>query len=251
MNGERNILIVEDDPTLLRVLSDSFQSRGFHVNLAANGEEGLRKGTSSDLDLLILDVMLPGVNGYEICRYLRSEEIGTPIIFLTAKGEESDILLGLGLGADDYLAKPFSIRELMARVDAVLRRSRGDGIQEEGREKVVFGDFELDRLSHKLRRIDGSPVKLSPKEYDLLEFLVEHRGEALSRQRIMDSVWGHESRVTYRSIDRFMTSIRKKIERRAGEHIETIREYGYRFRVAGNSDSVGDARSVCEEGKSF
>ena len=231
MKNDPRILIVEDDPTLLRVLTDHFSSAGYRVTSAADGERGLELATAQAHDVIILDVMLPLVNGYEICRQLRAERERTPILFLTAKSEESDILLGLGLGGDDYVKKPFSIRELQARIEAVLRRSAAGGSGEDAGESTVFGEYRLDRLSHKLRRLDGTPVKLSPKEYDLLAFLVDHAGEALSRQRIMDNVWGYQSRVTSRSIDRFMTALRKKIETGTHRHIETIREYGYRFRL--------------------
>lgn len=227
---EPRILIVEDDPTLLRVLSDTFSAKKFRVTTAADGERALHLAAAQSFDIIILDVMLPYVNGYEICRHLRSENIETPIIFLTAKSEESDILLGLGLGGDDYLAKPFSIKELMARIEAILRRV-GTTTENPGDSALKFGEFELDEFSHELRKADGTPVKLSPKEYDLLAFMIRHSGEALSRQRIMDSVWGYESQVTFRSIDRFVTTLRKKIESHNGQHIETIREFGYRFKV--------------------
>jgi len=224
------VLIVEDDTTLLRVVSDNFASRGFEVETAIDGEDAIEKASRFPADLIILDVMLPKVNGYEVCRYLRQEEIHTPIIFLTAKGEESDILLGLGLGADDYLTKPFSIRELLARAEAVLRRAE---IKSKGKlegSECCFGGFQLDFSARKLRGVEGRAIKLSPREYELLAFLVRHGGEALSREQIMDSVWGFGARVTTRSIDRFITTLRKKIESRPGEFIETIREYGYRFR---------------------
>ena len=232
MNPESKILIVEDDPTLLRVLTDSFEAKGCHISTAPEGETALQIATTRDFDIIILDVMLPLVNGYEICRHLRAEKNTTPIIFLTAKSEESDILLGLGLGGDDYLPKPFSMKELMARVEAILRRTHHFEEEDSGEEKTIsFGEFELDLFSHKLRRSDGAPIKLSPKEYDLLAYLIEHAGEALSRQRIMDGVWGYDARVTFRSIDRFITTLRKKIESEPGQHIETIREYGYRFKA--------------------
>lgn len=224
------VLLVEDDPTLLRVLSDTFAARHFRVATAVDGETAIDIGLKQRFDIIVLDVMLPLVNGYEICRYLRAEGVETPIIFLTAKSEESDILLGLGLGGDDYLAKPFSIKELLARIEAILRRA-GKNVEPTAATALKFGDFELDQFSHKLRKGDGTPVKLSPKEYDLLAFLIQHKGEALSRQRIMDSVWGFDSRVTFRSIDRFVTTLRKKIETDSGQHIETIREFGYRFKI--------------------
>ncbi len=224
------VLIVEDDTTLLRVVSDNFASRSFEVDTAVDGEEAIEKATRFSADLIILDVMIPKVNGYEVCRYLRQEGIRTPIIFLTAKGEESDILLGLGLGADDYLAKPFSIRELLARAEAVLRRAENRSPEKQEKSKFNFGDFQLDFSARKLRGAEGKAIKLSPREYQLLAFLVRHGGEALSREQIMDSVWGFGARVTTRSIDRFITTLRKKIESHPGEFIETIREYGYRFR---------------------
>lgn len=222
-------LIVEDDSTLCRVISDNFSNRGYHVEVAGDGETAIEKTLTIHPDLIVLDVMLPAVNGFEVCRYLRQEGVRTPIIFLTAKGEESDILLGLGLGADDYLAKPFSIRELLARSEAILRRADAGAGHREG-ESLEFGEFRLEPASRKLRNGTGESVKLSPKEYELLAFFLAHRGEALSRDRIMDGVWGYDARVTSRSIDRFVTNLRKIIETRPGEHIETVREYGYRFR---------------------
>jgi len=236
MNAKR-ILIVEDDPALRRGVSDNFAARGYHVETAADGERGLERARTGRNDLLILDVMLPGINGYEICRYLRQEGIDTPVIFVTAKSEESDVLLGLGLGADDYIRKPFGIRELLARSEAVLRRGaggsaegRGDG-GDEARSR--FGEFTLDRRARKLRGADGKAVALSPKEYALLACFLDHAGRALSRDDIMDAVWGYDARVTSRTIDRFVTTLRKKIEPdpTRPRFIETIREFGYRFRA--------------------
>jgi DNA-binding response OmpR family regulator len=169
------------------------------------------------------------VNGYEVCRYLRGEGCRSPIIFLTARNEESDLLLGLGLGADDYVTKPFSIRELLARAEAVLRRSVKPASPGPV-DPLRFGSFHLDQDSRKLRDDKKGWVKLSPKEYQLLAFFLERRGRALSRDQIMSGVWGHDSRVTSRSIDRFVTRLRKVIETEQGQWIETIREYGYRFR---------------------
>lgn len=229
------ILIVEDDPTLLRGVSDNFAARGFFVETAGDGERGLEKARRLRLDLAILDVMLPRINGYEICRHLRQEGNALPVIFVTAKGEESDVLLGLGLGADDYVRKPFGIRELLARTEAVLRRAESRAAAEAvcGEEIVCFGDFVFDRGSHSLRTFAGDPVELSPKEFGLLDCFTSHLGRALSRDTIMDEVWGYDSRVTTRTIDRFVTTLRKKIEADPAHprHIETIREFGYRFRA--------------------
>ena len=228
------VLIVEDDAALLRGIADNFSFQGYQVETAADGDTGLDKARRCSPDLIVLDVMLPGINGYEICRALRQDGVMTPTIFLTAKAEESDVLLGLGLGADDYMTKPFSIRELLARSEAVLRR----GDAKTGTTTVVgelfeFGDFVFDRGSHKLRRKESREVlDLSPKEYALLDFFVEHVGRALSRDQIMDGVWGYDSAVTPRSIDRFVTTLRRKLEADPAhpELIETIREFGYRFR---------------------
>lgn len=232
MNTSR-LLIVEDDPALLRGVADNFAARGYHVETASDGERGLEKARRLRLDLAVLDVMLPRINGYEICRYLRQEGSTLPVVFMTAKGEESDVLLGLGLGADDYVRKPFGIRELLARVEAVLRRAgvSAAGNRDAGSDAYRFDDFVFDRRSRSLHHRENGVVELSPKEYGLLDFLCRHAGQALSRDEIMDEVWGYDSRVTSRSIDRFVTNLRKKIETDPGHpRIETIREYGYRFR---------------------
>ncbi|MEM1443141.1 MAG: response regulator transcription factor [Verrucomicrobiota bacterium] len=224
------VLIVEDDPTLLRGISDNFLSHGYQVEKASDGEAAIEIALSVNPALIVLDVMMPKVNGYEVCRYLRQEGLEAPIIFLTAKGEESDVLLGLGLGADDYLSKPFSIRELLARSAAVLRRASVSSTTTESG-VLSFGVFTLETGARRLKREEGVRVSLSPKEYDLLEHFLRNRGRALSRQSIMDSVWGYQSRVTPRSVDRFVTQLRKAIENTPGEFIETIRGFGYRFRV--------------------
>ncbi len=229
----RRILIVEDDPALLRGVSDNFAARGYQVDCASDGERGLEKARRTRFDLAILDVMLPRINGYEICRYLRQEGLPVPVIFTTAKSEESDVLLGLGLGADDYLRKPFGIRELLARAEAVLRRSEGEGsgLVSGEEDELCFGGFVLDRRARILRKAGGGRVELSPKEYALLDFFSRHPRRALSREAIMDEVWGYDARVTLRSIDRFVTTLRRKIESDpVRPHIETIREFGYRFR---------------------
>ena len=176
-------------------------------------------------ELIILDIMLPKINGYEICRLIRKEKLDMPIIMLTAKGEESDIVLGLNLGADDYVSKPFSIKELVARAEAFLRRSR------QGERSVCeFGDFSLDIPGRRLTK-KGTEIKLSPKEFQLLKFFVKRPGRSLTRDEILNTVWGYNNFAGSRSIDRFVTTLRTKIE--ADPHnpgfIHTIREIGYRF----------------------
>jgi DNA-binding response OmpR family regulator len=224
MTGSR-ILIVEDDPVLLRGLKDNFSSRGCVVDTAADGEAGLESALSDNHDLVLLDIMLPKVNGYEICRAMRERRIETPVIMLTAKGQEEDIILGLNLGADDYVTKPFRIRELLARANSMLRRK---GMKTE--EVCRFGEFEMDPAAHKLF-CGGHEVELTAKEFRLLEYFVTRRGRALARNDILDAVWGSSVMVTERSVDRCVTTLRAKIEKdpRRPRFIHTIRDIGYRF----------------------
>ena len=222
------ILIVEDDPTLLRGLRDNFEYEGYGVVAASDGEKGLAAALSGGCDLIVLDIMLPGVNGYEICRLVRKEALDMPIIMLTAKGQESDIVLGLNLGADDYMTKPFSIKELLARANAFLRRRRS------AKQWVYrFGDCELDLSSRKLLRA-GREVDLTPKESALLEYFLRQAGRALTRDEILRSVWGYDVFVTSRSVDRCINTLRKKIEPNPHRptFIQTIREIGYRFELS-------------------
>jgi DNA-binding response OmpR family regulator len=224
MTGSR-ILIVEDDSALLRGLKDNFLTRGCVVDTAADGETGLTAALSGVHDLVLLDIMIPKVNGYEICRAMRERGVEVPIIILTAKGQEEDIILGLNLGADDYVTKPFRIRELLARANAFLRRRNMQAA-----EVLRFGEFELDPAAHKLFR-NGKEVELTGKEFRLLEYFVLRRGRALARDGILDAVWGNSVIVTPRSVDRCVTTLRGKIEQnpRQPRLIHTIRDIGYRF----------------------
>ncbi|HUU16935.1 MAG TPA: response regulator transcription factor [Sedimentisphaerales bacterium] len=226
------VLIIEDDATMLRGLKDNFEFKGYCVFTAADGEEGLNTALNKKPDLILLDIMLPEINGYEVCRLIRKENLTMPIIMLTAKGEESDIILGLNLGADDYVTKPFSIKELLARVEAFLRRSR-----QTEQDVYEFGDCRLDIPARKLTR-KGDEIKLSPKEFSLLEYFVKKPGRALTRDEILNMVWGYDSFIGSRSIDRFVTTLRNKIE--PDPHnpmfIHTIREIGYKFEPPEQSD---------------
>ncbi len=219
------VLIIEDDSSMMRGLKDNFAYAGYNVLTAMDGEKGLNAALDAKPDLIILDIMLPKVNGYEICRLIRKEKLDMPIIMLTAKGEESDIILGLNLGADDYVTKPFSIKELLARAAAFLRRRK---LKE--KEVFKFGDFHFDIAARKLSK-KGSEIELSPKEYKLLEFLLKKQGKALTRDEILNSVWGYNSFAGHRSVDRFVTTLRNKIE--SDPHnpafIHTLREIGYKF----------------------
>jgi len=200
------ILIIEDEPTMLRGLADNFEFAGYGVKTAADGEEGLSAALRLKPDLIILDIMLP---------------------MLTAKGEEEDVVLGLNLGADDYVTKPFSIKELLARAEAFLRRQR----TAEGR-VFRFGDCELDTASHRLLRNDQE-VPLTPKEFALLALFAKRPGRAFTRDEILRSVWGRDRFVTRRSVDRCVNTLRKRIEPdpRHPAFIQTIREIGYRFEL--------------------
>jgi len=226
MAGE-TILIIEDDPTMLRGLKDNFEFEGYQVTAAGDGERGLAAALQGKPDLVILDIMLPKINGYEICRLIRKHGLHMPIIMLTAKGQESDVVLGLNLGADDYVTKPFSIRELLARANAFLRRRR-----ETDRRVHQFGDCVLDLASHKLLR-NALEVPLTPKEFELLALLVKRAGRAFTRDDILRSVWGREVLVTSRSVDRCVNTLRGKIEPdpHRPTFIQTIREIGYRFEL--------------------
>jgi DNA-binding response OmpR family regulator len=224
--GLPTALLIEDDAALLRGLKDNFESHGFGVQLARNGQEGLVGALAlPSPDLMVLDIMLPEVNGFEICRAVRSRGLEMPIIMLTARDREEDVIRGLELGADDYITKPFSIRELVARAKAFLRRYRP-----EGSATFYFGSFRLDLSARKLFKKE-SPVALTAKEFRLLEYFIQRRDRALSRGQILDAVWGDNLIVSDRSVDRCVTTLRAKIE--PDPHhptfIHTLRDVGYRF----------------------
>jgi DNA-binding response OmpR family regulator len=227
------ILVIEDDATMLRGLKDNFEFQGYQVLTAADGEAGLNAALNHKPDLIVLDIMLPKINGYEVCRLIREQELDMPLIMLTAKGEESDVVLGLNLGADDYVTKPFSIKELLARAAALLRRSRRT--QEDVYE---FGDLRLDVTSRKLTCGDKE-IKLSPKEFKLLELFVNRPHRALTRDEILNKVWGYDCFVGPRTIDRFITTLRNKIEPEPHNpaFIHTIREIGYKFEPPAGDNS--------------
>jgi two-component system, OmpR family, alkaline phosphatase synthesis response regulator PhoP len=221
------ILIVEDEPAIMRGLQDTFAGKGYEVLCARDGEAGLRLALEAQPELILLDIMLPKVNGYEICRAVREHGLEMPIIMLTARGQEEDIVLGLNLGADDYVTKPFKIRELVARANAFLRRHRTPPSR-----VVKFGEFELDLGAYKLRR-RGHEVELTAKELALLAFFAKRPGRALARNDILNGVWGNGVVVTPRSVDRCVTTLRSKIERdpHDPQYLQTIRDIGYRFEI--------------------
>jgi len=222
------ILIVEDDPALLRGLKDNFEAQNYRVETARDGQSGLSAALARPPDLMVLDIMLPAMNGYELCRAIRARKLEMPIIMLTAKGQEEDIIRGLEVGADDYVTKPFSIRQLLARARAFLRRQNGCGVT------FSFGACKLDVAAHKLFR-DEVEVALTTKEFQLLKFFISRSGRALTRDQILDAVWGNEIIVNDRSVDRCVTTLRAKVEidPHRPAHIQTIRNIGYRFESEG------------------
>jgi DNA-binding response OmpR family regulator len=219
------ILVVEDEPPIALGLEDDLKLEGYEVEVVRDGETASRRAREKSFDLIILDVMLPHKDGFEVCRELRRAGLRTPVILLTAKTQESDKVLGLELGADDYVTKPFSPRELRARVKAALRRTAG-----ETPEIYRFGDAEVDFTRCELRRA-GEAVEMTPIEFKLLTTFIRHRHHALGRDRLLDEVWGRETFVTDRVVDTHITNLRKKIEPRPREpqFLISVRGIGYRF----------------------
>jgi DNA-binding response OmpR family regulator len=219
------ILVVEDEPDLLLGLEDDLKLEGYEVEAVRDGETASRRAREQPFDLIILDVMLPHKDGFEVCRELRRAGLRTPMILLTAKTQESDKVLGLELGADDYVTKPFSPRELRARVKAALRRGTG-----EMHEIYRFADVEVDFTRCELRR-SGRPIEVTPIEFKLLVAFIRHRGHTLSRDKLLDEVWGRETFVTDRAVDTHITNLRKKIEPKPSEpqFVVSVRGLGYRF----------------------
>jgi len=221
------ILIVEDEPDMVLGLKDNFEFEGYEVLTAADGLAGLERARSHKPDLIVLDIMLPRLSGLEVCKILRSEGYDLPIIMLTARGQEIDKVVGLELGADDYVTKPFSIRELLARVRAILRRS-------DGRKKRLgryrFADVELDFEAYQATK-GGEALELSPREFELLRYLIERKGETVSRERLLEDVWGYESYPSTRTVDTHIAKLRAKIGDSGSEpkHILTIHGMGYKF----------------------
>ena len=222
------ILIIEDEEDLVKGLKMNLVDEGYEVDFSLNGKEGLRKALTEKPDLILLDIMLPGMNGLEICKELRRNKIDIPILMLTAKGEEIDKVIGLEMGADDYISKPFSIRELLARVKAHLRReNRGD---ETVPGVVHLESIKIDFEHYKVIRKDEK-IDLTSLEVDVLRFLIQQQGKVVSRENLLDKIWGYEKFPTTRTIDNHILKLRKKIENDPNHprHILTVYAGGYRF----------------------
>ena len=224
----QRILLVEDELGLVMTLSDRLTSEGYTVETVNDGETGLARATNETFDLIILDVMLPRRGGFDVCRDLRQRGVGTPIIMLTARGQITDKVVGLKIGADDYVTKPFEMMELLARVEAQLRRATIGGTL--STEVYQFGDVRVDfRRAEAYRGEDA--VELSAKEFRLLRYLIEHRGAALSRDELLNEVWGYDAAVSTRTVDVHVAWLRQKLEpnQRHPQYILTIHGLGYKF----------------------
>jgi DNA-binding response OmpR family regulator len=221
------ILVVEDDPAILRGLRDNLACEAYDVVTASDGEAGEKLVAEKSPDLIILDLMLPKLSGYELCRRIRGRGVQTPILMLTARSEEADRVVGLDLGADDYVTKPFSIRELLARVRALLRRSHPEQALPE---QASFGSVRVDFRSYEARK-NGRTVELTRKEFGVLRLLAARAGQVLSREELLNEVWGYENYPTTRTVDNHIASLRAKLEEDASQprHLLTVHGVGYKL----------------------
>lgn len=223
------ILIIEDEPAMQLGLKDNLELEGYQVTLASDGERGLQILKTESFDLVLLDVMLPKLSGFDVCREARAAGIRTPIVLLTARGEEIDKVLGLELGADDYITKPFGVRELLARIKAILRRSQAAAAEPTG------GTVTIGRLAVNFQTFitlqDGKEIKLSHREVEILSYLYAHRNEVVSRYDLLEHVWGYEEQITTRTVDNFIARLRQKVETHADtpKIILTVHGSGYKL----------------------
>lgn len=232
--SNKRILLVDDEPGVLLALGDQLRAEGYEVATAADGEEAYAAIRERSPDLVVLDILLPRLNGFEICKRLRRDGNDVPILFLSAKTEETDIVLGLGFGADDYVTKPFGMREVVARIEALLRRAAERQPARGTIERVEFDDVVLDFRRFEALR-GGRPVELTPREFRIMRFFAERPGEVITRDEILDRVWGEDVFVTNRSVDNQIYAIRQKLERdpHHPKHLLSIRSVGYKFVPAG------------------
>ena len=227
------VLIVEDDPAILRGIADNMKFEGYEVFTAPDGEAGSRLQRAHKPELIILDLMMPRLGGLELCRRLRGEGVQTPILMLTAKSEEADRIAGLDMGADDYVTKPFSVKELMARVRALLRRVKPE---QNLPGELRFGDVEIDFLRYEAHR-KGKPVEMARKEFAVLRFLASRAGEAVTRDELLNEVWGYDVFPVSRTVDNHLALLRSKLEAdpAAPKYLLTVHGVGYRFAGEKNS----------------
>jgi len=228
--SQKRILLIEDEPGLILTLTDSLTSEGYIIETASDGESGLQRATENIYDLIVLDVMLPRKNGLDVCRDLRQQKNTTPILMLTARGEIIDKVLGLKIGADDYLTKPFDVLELFARIEALMRRAPAANQKRVLGETYEFGQVVIDFRRTQVRRNDEI-VEISALEFRLLQYLIENRGVALSRNALLDEVWGYDAMPTTRTVDVHISWLRQKLEEnpRQPKFILTAHGFGYKF----------------------
>ena len=226
----RRLLLVEDDPTLRQALAFNLTREGYEVNAVADGETALEAARSERLDLVLLDVMLPGMSGVEVLRVLRREGVTTPVIILSARGDEIDRVVGLKIGADDYVSKPFSRPELLARIEAVLRRQRREGTEDgEQRERLEFGKVAID-VTRREVTVDGQPVHLTTKEFDLLAHMASSPGRIFTRDQLLARIWGYDYLGDGRTVDVHVSWLRGKLRLAEGHnYFRTVRGVGYAF----------------------
>jgi DNA-binding response OmpR family regulator len=235
--NKKTILIAEDDREISELIRLNLVDQGFAITKSFNGERALELGLTGEYDMILLDIMLPGKDGMEICRELRHRQINTPVMMLTSKSEEIDKILGLELGADDYITKPFSIRELISRIKALFRRMDGYNIPDPAAENLNFGDLIIDGKNHKVI-LHGKRVELTPKEFSLLFLMAKHPGRTYSRESLLDLIWGYQFSGYEHTVNSHINRLRNKIENDISKprYILTTWGMGYRFndQLAGN-----------------
>lgn len=226
----KRILVVDDEPNMRLGLKDNLEFEGYEVETAQDGEEGLEKARTGHFDLYILDVMMPKISGFDVCKKLRADNNETPVIFLTARGDEIDKVVGLEIGADDYITKPFGLRELMARVKVILRRNENNHAQKE-EEIIKVGLLKVDLNGYTAKTLSGKDVALSHKEFEILKFLVENKNKTVSREELLNNVWGYEESPTTRTVDNFIVKLRQKVEKDQNHPkiILTVHGVGYKL----------------------
>jgi two-component system alkaline phosphatase synthesis response regulator PhoP len=227
---KRRVLLVEDEPGLVMTLTDRLSEEGYQVESASNGKVALERTAAHSFDLIVLDVMLPHSSGFDVCQDLRRRGVKTPVLMLTARSQVVDKVVGLKLGADDYMTKPFEMIELLARLEALLRRAENSDVRTSSEDLFRFGEIEVNFRSTEVLR-SGQPLKLSFREFKLLRHFIENRGSTLSRDELLNAVWGYDASVFTRTVDVHVAWLRQKIEpdARHPQYIHTIHGYGYRF----------------------
>jgi two-component system alkaline phosphatase synthesis response regulator PhoP len=223
----QRVLIIEDEPDMVLGLKDNFEYEGYDVMVARDGREGLTRALAERPDVILLDIMLPKMSGLDVCRELRNQGLDTPVIMLTARGQEIDKVIGLEMGADDYVTKPFSIKELLARVRAQLRRATRQVAEVES---YTFGDIVLNFKRYEASR-NGEALELSPREFELLKYFIQHRGETITRDQLLDDVWGYDNYPFTRTVDNHIAKLRQKVEAVPADpkYIITVHRVGYKF----------------------